>query len=120
MRNLWRWSVGLPEVELHGTRDVDFATQWSPEFERLMRNRLLVGAYRYGPIAKYGKPPYDRVPACLKRLRQYQQTGNTELLVDVANLCLLEYVEGRHPLKHWHATDDTEHVTGGHNETPIG
>lgn len=31
--------------------------------------------------------------------------------LDVANLCLLEFVECRHPRKHWHSTDDGEHVS---------
>jgi len=106
--NLWRWKVGLPEVNY---TPINHAAQWSPAFERLMRNRPIVGAYRYGPIGGIGKPPYNRVESCLKRLAQYQQTGNLELLVDVANLCLLEFVECRHPRKHFHATDDTEHVT---------
>ena len=32
-----------------------------------------------------------------RRLAAYGRTGNLEMLVDVANLCLLEFVEGRHP-----------------------
>ena len=108
MRNLWRWSAGVPEVE---TEAFDHAAQWSPVFEQLMRNRLIVGAYRYGAIGAQVKPPYDRIDSCLRRLRQYHETGNLELLVDVANLCLLEFVECRHPRKHWHSTDDGEHVS---------
>jgi hypothetical protein len=32
------------------------------------------------------------------------------MLVDVANLCLLEFEEGEHPRRHWQPTDDGEHV----------
>ena len=86
-------------------------SEWSPQFERLMRNRLLMGALRYGPIGAPGKPQYDRVRSMIKRLNRYDETGNKEFLVDVANLCLLEFVECHHPTAHFHAIDEhNEHV----------
>ncbi|MFO1461277.1 MAG: hypothetical protein U1G08_17975 [Verrucomicrobiota bacterium] len=87
------------------------ASEWCPQFERLMRNRLIMGALRYGKINAPGKIPYARVPSMYRRLAAYGRTGNLEMLVDVANLCLLEFVEGRHPLRHFRAVDDSqEHV----------
>lgn len=85
-------------------------SEWSPEFERLMRNRLVLGALRYGRIHAVGKPTYDRAESIIRRARKYQETGNLELLVDVANLCLLEFEEGQHPQRHFAAEDDGEHV----------
>lgn len=76
-------------------------SEWSPEFERLMRNRLVMGALRYGPLHAPGKRKYDRSIGMRKRLIQYIDTGNTEFLVDIANLALLEFEEGTHPNKHW-------------------
>lgn len=81
-------------------------SEWSPNFEKLMRNRLLQGAVRYGKLHAPGKPQYDRVRGARKRLGQYEQTGNLELLVDVANMMLLEFEEGRHPLRHFGVTHD--------------
>jgi hypothetical protein len=77
------------------------ASEWSHQFEMLMRNRLILGALRYGRLNARGKKPYDRIAGALKRLAQYQETGNTECLVDVANMMLLEFEEGKHPKKHW-------------------
>ncbi len=85
-------------------------SEWSPEFERLMRNRLLVGRFRYASMADPNRPQYNRMESAIKRLRAYQEIGNIELLVDVANLCLLEFVHGNHPSKHFDAKDDGEHV----------
>lgn len=88
-------------------------TQWSPEFERLMRNRLIMGAIRYGGLASVSsinKPQYDRITSIINRLQEYQESGNQEHLVDAANLCLVEYVEGDHPRKHFKAQDDEEHT----------
>ena len=80
-------------------------TEWSNEFEALMRNRLVLGAIRYGKLHAPGKPQYDRIASCMKRLQIYEETGNKELLVDVADLCLLEFEECHHPLEHFKAID---------------
>jgi len=109
LRAAWRDLTGLPPepepapyASLPDARELE-RTQWSPGFERLMRNRLIVGAYRYGPIGAPGKPAYDRVGAVAARLAAYQASGNKELLVDIANLALLEFVECRHPRAHFRA-----------------
>jgi hypothetical protein len=85
-------------------------SEWSHEFEAKMRNRLLVGAYRHGRMKAPGKPQYDRITSAIKRLKQFQETGNMEHLVDAANLCLLEFVEGDHPKRHFKSADDVEHT----------
>ena len=85
-------------------------SEWSPEFEKLMRNRLLVGRFRYGKIDRTHSTNYDRIGSALKRLHTYRETGNLEYLVDAANLCLMEYEHSDHPNKHFDAADDGEHV----------
>lgn len=98
---------GLPLYDMDELRK----SEWSYDFELLMRRRLLMGALRYGKLGAEGKPRYNRLKSILKRIKIYQSTGNTECLVDIANLCLCEFVEGRHPNKHFHAVDNTtEHV----------
>lgn len=84
-------------------------SEWSPKFERLMRNRLIMGGLRYGLLHAPGKKQYDRVASVVKRVRLYAETGNLEHLVDCANECLLEFEESHHPLKHFGAGDG-EHV----------
>ena len=113
LNNLWRWKCGLPETEeanqvssYEGLKE----SEWSADFEKLMRNRLIIGALRYGRIGAANKPQYDRVSSMIKRLSKYQETGNKEFLVDVANICLLEFVECNHPNQHFHAIDDGEHT----------
>ena len=86
-------------------------TEWSPEFEQLMRNRMVLGAFRYGLLNDPKKPNWDRIPSIQRRLVAYQQDGNLEHLVDAANLCQLEFEEGRHPNRHFAAVDDGEHCT---------
>lgn len=84
-------------------------SEWSPRFESLMRNRLIMGAMRYGPLHAPGKRQWNRPMAIRKRMRQYEETGNLEYLVDIANLALLEFEEGAHPTKHFSAAIDGDH-----------
>jgi hypothetical protein len=89
------------------------ASEWSPEFEGLMRNRLVMGRYRYGRMDRADDRNYDRVGSILRRLGHYQRTGNLEHLVDAANLCLMEFVHTAHPGAHFSAADDGEHTLKG-------
>ena len=85
-------------------------SEWSLTFETLMRNRLIMGAFRYGTLHSNKKPKYDRLESIIKRVTIYKETGNLELLVDIANMCLLEFEEGHHPNKHFHSIDDGQHA----------
>jgi hypothetical protein len=55
-----------------------------------------MGGLRYGFMGAEGKPQYDRVECMIRRLEAYRRDRNAEHLVDVANLCELEFVEGDH------------------------
>ena len=85
-------------------------SEWSSEFEQLMRNRLIVGAFRYGLLKDSDRPSYKRVTSIIDRLQLYLQDGNTEHLVDAAAISLAEYVCGDHPLKHFGPNDDHIHM----------
>lgn len=80
-------------------------SEWSPRFELLMRNRLIMGALRYGLLHAPGKRQYDRVASIRRRASFYAETGNLEHLVDLANEALLEFEESRHPRRHFGAAD---------------
>lgn len=72
------------------------------QLETYMRNRLIMGAFRYGTFQEQrgqGRR-HDNIPSALRRLKKYwsREQGNQELLVDVANLCMVEYIApGSHP-----------------------
>jgi hypothetical protein len=111
LSNLWRWKCGLPEeVQEEETIDGLYKSEWSATFEGLMRNRLVMGRFRYAPMRDHRKPQYARVMSIQKRLNLYKVTGNLEHLVDCANLCLLEFVEGEYAGKHFSSVDDGIHM----------
>ena len=88
-------------------------SQWSPKFERLQRNRLVMGGFRYGLLTDQkaaGGNSYDNVGSLIARAKSYQESGNLEHLVDVANLAMVEFETSQHPNRHWAASDDREHV----------
>ena len=85
-------------------------SEWSSEFEQLMRNRLIMGGLRYGMFKDNGKKPYDRVGSISKRLKLFKETGNTELLVDIANFAMLEFLAAGGGAK-MQSIDDGDHHT---------
>ena len=73
MKNLWLWKCGKPEIQ--PKKNINFGelaeSEWCEEFETLMRNRILMGAFRYGLIdfaRNSNKPKYDRIGSMIKRL----------------------------------------------------
>lgn len=92
-------------------------TQWSTRFEQYMRNRMIMGGYRYGRIDDNTGPKFDSVGSAIERARLYLRDGNQEHLVDIANLALVEFIRGCcHPNPHWSPIDDGYHTEELRNE----
>lgn len=115
--DLWNWAAGHVNERASGRykhqRIVDNCLYYISPFISAMFNRLYIGTFRYGLIGANGKPSYDRLADIQRRLDLYRETGNDELLVDIANMAFLEFVEGVHPHKHfeslgWKTTIHTE------------
>jgi hypothetical protein len=64
----------------------------SPEFIQYMKNRLLLGAFRYGLMKHQDYGRYDMPKYIKTKLSLFASTNNLEPLVDAANLCLIAYV----------------------------
>ena len=107
IKNLWLWKCGMPEERLN-MNDL-YKTEWSSEFERLMRNRLVMGAYRYGRLQPGKKPRYDRIKEMKRRIELYVKTGNQEYLIDIANFAMCEFIEPSRSV-YLRAIDDGEHA----------
>lgn len=99
-----------PPKKINLSLDQIYKSQWNSWFESMMRNRLAMGAFRYGLFGSKDKGNYDNIGSAIRRLKKYEETGNVEYLIDSANLCMVEYVEGRHPNKHFSSVDDGEHT----------
>lgn len=115
--NLWFWKCGCEEKTFN--RKIDSyddlkESEWDKDFENKMRNRLIFGAMRYGKMGHGSYPKdkkkRDRIQSIKKRLEFFEQTGNGENLVDIANECLLIYAEQDHSNFHFEAKDDSYHT----------
>lgn len=84
-------------------------TEYSEKFDRLRQNRMAVSYFKYGPIeVNYGQRLVMALPTLKKRIQLYEETGNTEWLVDAANMCMIECMFPQHPNAHFRATDSNE------------
>ena len=83
-------------------------TEWNYEFETLMRNRLVMGAIRYGLLKE--KISYDCITSMRQRLDLLEIDGNGEHLIDIANICLVMFTRKDHPKYHFDSIDDGTHV----------
>ena len=114
LKNLWRWKCGVPEETQKKKKPLTLErlrkSQWSPRFEQLMRNRLLIGGFRYPPLDEQEQGAYDRIGSIRKRLKKYKKSGNMEYLVDSANMCMVEFMKCAHPKAHFKSVDDGEHA----------
>jgi hypothetical protein len=75
----------------------------------MMDNRLLMGSFRYGLMSDPDKWTSDLIAGARKKLASYEDTGNREHLVDLANYARLEFMHPSHPHAHFRAEDDHEH-----------
>lgn len=111
-KHRWRLKHGYSITDDYLLEELKY-TEWSPEFEKLMRNRLILGALRYGRMGHRSipkdKPKYDRCGSIRKRIKFFENTGNAEWLVDIANLALLMFEEHQHPNFHFNSVDDGYH-----------
>lgn len=84
-------------------------TEFSERFVQLMRNRTVVGVYKYGKISDAKRDllrPRNELKNARHRLEAYEKTGNTEFLVDAANYLMFEFMEMHGAFI---PTDDCEH-----------
>lgn len=104
----WRLKNGYAETDDYLIEELK-ETQVSHRFISLMTNRMVFGTFRYGKW-QHKKVKYDRIGSIKKRLTLFEKTGNIELLVDIANLAMIEFEVTDHPKAHFKSIDDGEHV----------
>ena len=117
--NAWRWHLGMPELEEEYHDRIKYGTapdvediakhKFKDEFVVLMRNRMVMGFFRYG----YNDPKFvkklDFITSAKERIGRYEKDGNLEHLVDAANILRMEFEMPHHPNAHWESIDDGEH-----------
>lgn len=80
----------------------------SREFLGGMVARMAVSYPKYGPLADAYPHKVDALKSMRDRVQKYQETGNTEFLVDAANFLMIEYLRPSHPDAHFRPTGPEE------------
>jgi hypothetical protein len=66
-------------------------SEYSQEFHQGMVNRMEVSFHKYGRVVD-AKGKIDEIKSLKQRLQRYEETGNTEWLMDVANIAMIEFM----------------------------
>lgn len=97
-------------LEVNGatrTRNLDLIDEreFSDAFVLGMRQRMRVSYFKYGALAKAYPKKLDAIKSLHVRLKKYEETGNTEYLIDAANFAMIEFMHPKHPEAHFTAED---------------
>ena len=82
-------------------------TEWNQKFIQGMADRMMTSHFKYGAI-KESSERINWVADLKKRIERYEETGNTEWLMDAANYCMIEFTHPQHPNAHFMATGSEE------------
>jgi hypothetical protein len=91
-------------------------SEFSRTFLAGMLSRMAMSFFKYGKVRDAYPDKVDAVSSLRLRLAKYEETGNTEFLMDVANFAMIEFMAPRHPGAFFEATDsDQSPGRVGHN-----
>ncbi|MES0334759.1 MAG: hypothetical protein SFH39_00155 [Candidatus Magnetobacterium sp. LHC-1] len=84
-------------------------TEYCEKFDELRKNRIKVAYYNYGPAKQnFGNKLVDAIKTLKLQIKKYEETGNTEYLIDAANYSMFEFMYPQHKKAHFRATDSSE------------
>jgi len=63
--------------------------------------------WKYGPVSDAYPHKVSALESLRQRLERYEDTGNTEWLMDVANFAMIEFMRPAHKRAHFKATDSS-------------
>lgn len=83
-------------------------SEFNETFVEGMRKRMAVSYHKYGFMKDAAAAGVDQPASLVVRLQRYLDTGNTEWLMDVANMAMIEFSHPCHPEAHYRPTDSDE------------
>jgi len=85
-------------------------SEFSETFVQRMLKAMEMSFFKYGLVADAYPAKVDAIRSLKARLAKYEETGNADYLVDVANFAMIETMGPRHPQFFWKATDSSESI----------
>ena len=92
------------------TREEILAMDYDDEvLDKACKDRIVVSHYKYGPVSvNYGQGHVDINESIEKRWKAWQDTHNTEFLVDMINLCRIAFRYPQYKDAYFKGTDSSE------------
>ena len=88
---------------------MNWKEEYSEEFDKLRKNRVEVSYYKYGPAKdNFGQHLVNAIESHDLCIKKYQETGNTEYLLDAANYLMFEYMYPNRKGAYFKATSSSE------------
>lgn len=67
--------------------------EYSKRFDELRQSAIVVSYHKYGPSKdNFKKGMVDAIGSLKKNLKKFEETGNTEYLIDVANYAMFRFM----------------------------
>lgn len=84
----------MSEIEFGSVgAQVILGREYSREFDYARQRAILVSYYKYGPSKEnFKEGMVDAIGSLKKNLKKFEETGNTEYLVDVANYAMFRFM----------------------------
>jgi len=83
-------------------------TETSLKFWQRMKRSMVNSFHKYGAVAQAYPHKVKAIASLKKRLDLYEQTGNADYLIDVANFAMIEFMRPAHAQFHDKPTDGGE------------
>lgn len=87
-----------------------FISLETKEINEMTTARFVMGSMRYNAKGLKVAPKYSLLKTMQQKLDLYNETGNSENLLDLINYCKLEFLNKQHPRAHFNPVDDGIHA----------
>lgn len=95
-------------LRLHLKVNADWAEEVNMDFLQRMADSMGMSFFKYGRIQDAYPTKVNAIESLKQRLAKYEQTGNSDFLVDVANFAMIEATFPAHKDAHYRFTDSNE------------
>lgn len=88
---------------------MNWKAEYSEEFDKLRKNRVEVSYHKYGTAKdNFGQHLVNAIESHDRCIKKYQETSNTEYLLDAANYLMFEYMYPNRKDAYFKATSSSE------------
>ena len=105
----WLKADAVP-MDMAGMSELQWDSEEWQYILSLMKNRMMMGGYRYGPTKTQKPGEFNDMADIKTRLALHELDGNMEHLMDAANTTILACLKKTHPNFHFTPTDDGVHA----------